>query len=315
MNTLDGLKTPWRALFIGSGPLAPQVNAWSRRHEGRVRVQSGVAHDEVPSFMNAMDVLCAPSQSTARWREQFGRMLIEAFACGVPVLASNSGEIPHVVGDAGVLVDEGDAGAWLNELSVLLEAPARRADLSRRGRARAEVGVRLAGRCAAAPEFLRGAGAMTPFEPRLSIVIPTFNNVAVLTRCLESWETCASGEPIEIIVIEDGCRDETPQYLERVSRTAWGARHVRWFHEADLHELRCTNRGLEAARAPLAMAWQDDMFVRAPWFAPGDHRHVRCLRRSGTPEPQPWFELFALRRSDRAMGGSRRLAPAAEHNR
>jgi glycosyltransferase involved in cell wall biosynthesis len=108
---------------------------------------------------------------------------------------------------------------------------------------------------------------MTPLEPRLSIVVPTFNNVAVLTRCLTSWESCASGELIEIIVIEDGCRDETPQYLERVSRTAWGERHVRWFHAADLHELRCTNRGLEAARGPLAMAWQDDMFVRAPWFA------------------------------------------------
>ena len=49
-----------------------------------------------------MDVLCAPSQTTARWREQFGRMLIEAFACGVAVIASTSGEIPHVVGDAGI---------------------------------------------------------------------------------------------------------------------------------------------------------------------------------------------------------------------
>ena len=138
MNVLDSLKTPWRALFIGSGPLAPQVEAWSRRHGGNVRVQSGVGHDEVPAFMNAMDVLCAPSQSTARWREQFGRMLIEAFACGVPVVASNSGEIPHVVGDAGVLVAEGDRAGWVTALTALLEDPARRAELVRRGRARAE---------------------------------------------------------------------------------------------------------------------------------------------------------------------------------
>lgn len=107
---------------------------------------------------------------------------------------------------------------------------------------------------------------MTDLAPRLSVVIPTFNNLPVLTRCLESWHTYGAGEPIEIIVIEDGCRDETPQYLERLARTAWGERHLRWFHERDLHELRCTNRGLEAARAPLAMAWQDDMFVRAAWF-------------------------------------------------
>ncbi len=79
-------------------------------HPGRVRVLTGVAHDDVPEHLNAMDLLCAPSQTTTRWREQFGRMLIEAMACGVPVVASRSGEIPHVVGDAGLVVDEADVG-------------------------------------------------------------------------------------------------------------------------------------------------------------------------------------------------------------
>jgi glycosyltransferase involved in cell wall biosynthesis len=65
-------------------------------------------------------------------------MLIEAFACGVPVLASNSGEIPHVVGDAGMLVAEDDEAGWVAALTALLTDPGRRADLARRGRARAE---------------------------------------------------------------------------------------------------------------------------------------------------------------------------------
>jgi GT2 family glycosyltransferase len=108
----------------------------------------------------------------------------------------------------------------------------------------------------------------TDFHPALSIVIPTFNNVAVLTRCLDAWQTYAADQPVELIVIEDGCRDATPQYLAEVSDTPWGRRHLRWFHEADLHELRCTNRGLREARAPLAMAWQDDMFVACRWLAP-----------------------------------------------
>ena len=51
-----------------------------------------------------MDVMCAPSQTTPKWREQFGRMLIEAFASGVPVVGSDSGEIPFVIDEAGVLV-------------------------------------------------------------------------------------------------------------------------------------------------------------------------------------------------------------------
>ena len=62
---------------------------------------TGVAHDDVPAHLNAMDVLCAPSEASRTWREQFGRMLVEAMACGVPLPASRSGEIPHVVGDAG----------------------------------------------------------------------------------------------------------------------------------------------------------------------------------------------------------------------
>ena len=65
-------------------------------------------------------------------------MLVEAFACGVPVVASTSGEIPHVVGDSGILVPEGDCQAWSEAIaSLLLDAP-RRAELSRLGRERAE---------------------------------------------------------------------------------------------------------------------------------------------------------------------------------
>lgn len=102
--------------------------------------------------------------------------------------------------------------------------------------------------------------------PALSVVIPTFNNVRVLERCLESWRNCADAASVELIVVEDGCRDETSDMLERLARSPWGASHLRWFHQDDLHELRCTNCGLSQARAPLAMAWQDDMFVNAGWL-------------------------------------------------
>ena len=91
----------------------------------------------MPAYLNAMDLLCAPSQTTGKWREQFGRMLIEAFACGVPVVASDSGEIPHVVGDAGILVPEADDAAWVRTIHGLLADPQRRAGLARRGRDRA----------------------------------------------------------------------------------------------------------------------------------------------------------------------------------
>ena len=98
---------------------------------------TGVKHPEVPGYLNAMDLLMAPSQTTNHWREQFGRMLIEAFACGVPVIASDSGEIPHVVDDAGIIVPEQDLTAWVKNLTELLNAPERRRDLAQRGLNRA----------------------------------------------------------------------------------------------------------------------------------------------------------------------------------
>jgi glycosyltransferase involved in cell wall biosynthesis len=85
-----------------------------------------------------MDLLCAPSQTTTRWREQFGRMLVEGFACGVPVLASESGEIPHVVDGAGVLLSETNVAAWASAIESMLENRTRRAELAAAGRARAE---------------------------------------------------------------------------------------------------------------------------------------------------------------------------------
>jgi glycosyltransferase involved in cell wall biosynthesis len=108
----------------------------------------------------------------------------------------------------------------------------------------------------------------SPVSPALSVVIPTFNNVAVLTKNIECWRQVAADQPVELVVIEDGCRDATAEYLRTVAGSEWGARHVRWHHQNDLHELRCTNYGLRDARAPLAMAWQDDMFLRAAWLVP-----------------------------------------------
>jgi GT2 family glycosyltransferase len=102
-------------------------------------------------------------------------------------------------------------------------------------------------------------------EPTLTVVIPTFNNVDVLRRCLSGWRE-HGGPCVELIVIEDGCRDGTPDFLEEIGRTEWGKRQLRSVHMDDAHELRCTNAGLAAARGRLVMAWQDDMFLRSGWL-------------------------------------------------
>jgi glycosyltransferase involved in cell wall biosynthesis len=137
MEALRRSASDWRALFVGGGPLEPQLRQFGDQFPGRVHVETGVPHDEVPAWLNAMTLLCAPSQTTRGWREQFGRMLIEAMACGVPVVASDSGEMPSVVGDAGVVVAERDVAAWTAAIDRLLGSDAALREHAARGLERA----------------------------------------------------------------------------------------------------------------------------------------------------------------------------------
>lgn len=129
MRVLDRLSVDHRVLFVGSGSLESTLRAWGETRGDRVRVVTGVKHNESPRYLNAMDLLVAPSQTTPKWREQFGRMLIEAMASGAAIVASDSGEIPHVVGDAGVIVPESDESAWAETLNRLIESKNERLSL------------------------------------------------------------------------------------------------------------------------------------------------------------------------------------------
>ncbi len=127
----------WNVLFVGDGALAPRIESLRLQHPSRVRLVRDVSHDHMPAYLQAMDLLCVPSRTTTHWREQFGRVLIEAMACGVAVVASDSGEIPFVVHDAGLVIPEDDIGQWADTIDRLVENESLRVDLSVRGLARA----------------------------------------------------------------------------------------------------------------------------------------------------------------------------------
>lgn len=68
------------------------------------------SHDKMPDFMNAADIVVLPSVSTPKWKEQYGRVIPEAMACGKLVIGSNSGAIPELIQDHGMIFKEGDQG-------------------------------------------------------------------------------------------------------------------------------------------------------------------------------------------------------------
>jgi glycosyltransferase involved in cell wall biosynthesis len=137
---LVGSGQPWSFLLLGSGEYKKKIEDWAAKHgwDGRVQVKLA-KHAEVPRYLGCMDLLVAPSQTMKNWREQFGRMIIEAFACGVPVIGSDSGEIPFVIGDAGQIVPEADVAAWAEAIGGLLRSPQKREELKTTGLARAPI--------------------------------------------------------------------------------------------------------------------------------------------------------------------------------
>jgi hypothetical protein len=84
-----------------------------------------------------MNVLVLPSLTTPGWVEFFGRVLVEAMACEVPVIGSDSGEIPNVIGDAGLIFHEGEADDLRDKLLLLAHDENLQLELAERGKKRA----------------------------------------------------------------------------------------------------------------------------------------------------------------------------------
>jgi glycosyltransferase involved in cell wall biosynthesis len=97
-----------------------------------VRFTGFVPDTDLRHLYSAADTLVLPS-----FYEGFGLPALEAMACGTPVIASNAGALPEVVGDAGLLFDPRSADALTHALSRVLADVALRGDLAARGRARA----------------------------------------------------------------------------------------------------------------------------------------------------------------------------------
>lgn len=133
------LEAPVELLLIGDGELRTRLE-----HQpipgSNVRVLNGFRHDQMASAYARLDVLVLPSHTTPKWKEQFGRVIVEALWCGVPVVGSDSGEIPWLIEltGGGLVFPEGDHAALAAQLGKLREAPALRRQLGSTGRAAVE---------------------------------------------------------------------------------------------------------------------------------------------------------------------------------
>ena len=126
------------ARICGSGPLEAELRrqAGALGLEARVRWTGAVAHERIPAIMRDLDVLVLPSRTAAKWKEQFGHVLIEAMAMGVPVAGARSGAIPEVIGREDLVFEEEEAAGLARILERLMKDTSWRREAGAHGRAR-----------------------------------------------------------------------------------------------------------------------------------------------------------------------------------
>ncbi len=128
------LPEPVRLVLLGNGEMRDELDG-AEIPGGRVQVEDGFTHATMPDGYGQLDVLVLPSRTTPTWKEQFGRVIVEALSCGVPVVGSDSGAIPWLIGltEGGLVFPEGDVAALGAALTALREQPELRERLARDG--------------------------------------------------------------------------------------------------------------------------------------------------------------------------------------
>ncbi len=103
-------------------------------NKGCIRMPGYVDDTDLPALYSAATAFVYPS-----FYEGFGLPILEAMACGTPVITSSVSSLPEVAGDAALLVDPTDAKALASALQRIVKDGSLRQDLSRRGRQRSSL--------------------------------------------------------------------------------------------------------------------------------------------------------------------------------
>ena len=129
------LNFPYKLLIVGKGEDKPSFEYLALKYQINEKIVwiDAVPPEKVPDYLNCMNTLILPSRTTSDWVEFFGRVLIEGMACEVPVIGSDSGEIPHVIGDAGFVFKEGDASELAEKIRKIADEPTLYKTFQKRG--------------------------------------------------------------------------------------------------------------------------------------------------------------------------------------
>lgn len=126
-----------RLLIVGRGDYESVLRQKVQSlHLSGVEFRDIVPQEEMPYYIAAADAMVLPSRTEID--EQFGRVNVEAMFAGTPIIASNSGGIPDVIGDAGYIFQAGDINSLLDAMIQFLDNPTITKQQVQRGKERAK---------------------------------------------------------------------------------------------------------------------------------------------------------------------------------
>lgn len=125
-------------LLVGNGDLKESIEKKASREgwKDRLHITNYLPQEQVPAFMNAMDVFVLGSKTTSHWIDTFPLVTVQAQACGIPVIASDSASLPWQLEDTALIFSEGDRDELKNALLRIMSDTGLSENLARNGKAR-----------------------------------------------------------------------------------------------------------------------------------------------------------------------------------
>ncbi|WP_018154915.1 glycosyltransferase [Demetria terragena] len=277
----------------------------------RITWRGSVPAAQVQEIYREFDALVVPSLDTPRWREQFGRVAVEAMASGVPVIASRAGALAEVIGDAGLLVPQRDSVA-LAQAVAHLRSPGVASTLVASGLARAQRFSWGAVVDQLESIYARTNPAITKGERELLIVVVAYGDPGHLRRCLTALGEASGRGRIRLSLIDNGSDPRVRALAEQANAA---------YHDPgrNLGYAAAVNIGLRQADGADVLLVNPDALVTAADVArlrDSLHAHPRAAAcapaqsdpagrgvRVGWPWPTPltsWMDALGIGRLRRA---------------
>ncbi|HRN69780.1 MAG TPA: glycosyltransferase family 4 protein [Candidatus Woesebacteria bacterium] len=130
---------PLEFIFVGKGSQEQKMKILAHTLEIQKNVLfTSVPYEKIADIYRSADIFVAPSIDTDTWQEQYGYMLLEAQASGLPIVTTKSGSIPEVVGDAAILVEQQNVKQLTTALTSFIHNQNLRKEYAKKSRTRAE---------------------------------------------------------------------------------------------------------------------------------------------------------------------------------